>query len=189
MPRRCRRFHQRLVGTVPRLRSADVLTVARFALAAPLTAVLWRGAPNSSRLAFWLLLAGSLTDLLDGQVARASGATSALGAALDPLADKALVDGALLALARDGRVPAALAALIAGRDLLVTIGRVRRTVPLAPSPAARAKTALLYLSLGLILATLDGPRAARRVALAGLWLAAILSTASALTYLWPSRPR
>ncbi len=168
------------------VRLADALTVARFVLAVPLTAVLWRSDPGRGRTALVLLIAGSLTDLLDGQVARASGSSTVLGAVLDPLADKALVDGALASLSHSGDIPTALAALVIGRDVLVTVLRASGRAPVSPSGAARLKTGLLYASLAAVLATMGRQRTSHRLALAVLWLAAGLSVSSALGYARPT---
>ena len=65
-------------------------------------------------------LAG-LSDALDGWLARRRGG-SALGAILDPLADKALLVGMFLALAAIGVLPVWLAALAVTRDVLIVAG-------------------------------------------------------------------
>jgi phosphatidylglycerophosphate synthase len=184
------------------LRPADLLTVARFALAVPHAATLWRDTPHAAHTATLLLLVGGLTDVLDGHVARATGATgvwgagvaggpTTLGAVLDPLADKALVDGALIALAHRGRVSPALAGVVVARDLAVTLLRAGRHTPVAPSRAAQLKTGMLFAALGIFLIAQEAPPAAQRAARAGLWLAAALSLASGAEYLRAAiwRPR
>ncbi len=66
---------------------------------------------------FWL---ASLTDLLDGYIARKYNASSSLGKFLDPLADKLLVSTSLIMLVSLGRAPAWMVALIIGREIAVT---------------------------------------------------------------------
>ncbi len=66
---------------------------------------------------FWI---ASLTDLLDGYIARKYNASSSLGKFLDPLADKLLVSTSLIMLVSLGRAPAWMAALIIGREIAVT---------------------------------------------------------------------
>lgn len=67
-----------------------------------------------------LFLVASLTDLLDGYIARKYNASSSLGKFLDPLADKLLVSTSLIMLVSLGRAPAWMAALIIGREIAVT---------------------------------------------------------------------
>ncbi len=70
-----------------------------------------------SALLFWI---ASLTDLLDGYIARKYNASSSLGKFLDPLADKLLVSTSLIMLVSLGRAPAWMVALIIGREIAVT---------------------------------------------------------------------
>src|SRR5205809_7178051 len=62
----------------------------------------------------------SLTDWLDGYLARRRKQVTALGQLIDPLADKLLILAALLALVQMGLVPAWMVAIIVGRELAVT---------------------------------------------------------------------
>ena len=71
-------------------------------------------------LAAIVFSAASVTDLLDGLIARRRGLESTLGKFLDPLADKLLVSAALMMLIPHGRVPAWIAFVIIGREIAVT---------------------------------------------------------------------
>src|SRR5918993_1706289 len=62
----------------------------------------------------------SLTDLLDGWLARRRRQITAVGQCLDPLADKLLVTGALISLVQLERAPAWMVTIIVGRELAVT---------------------------------------------------------------------
>ncbi|MBW2195093.1 MAG: CDP-diacylglycerol--glycerol-3-phosphate 3-phosphatidyltransferase [Deltaproteobacteria bacterium] len=64
--------------------------------------------------------AASITDMLDGLLARRHGLESTLGKFLDPLADKLLISSALIMLIPHGRVPAWMAFVIIGREIAVT---------------------------------------------------------------------
>jgi CDP-diacylglycerol--glycerol-3-phosphate 3-phosphatidyltransferase len=75
----------------------------------------------SPAVPFWLFVAAILTDLLDGWLARRLGATTALGASLDPLADKVLTDACWLALWWVDRAPGCIALVIVARDVLVAL--------------------------------------------------------------------
>ena len=62
-------------------------------------------ASNLARwIAFWLFAAASITDFLDGYLARIWKQTSNIGRMLDPIADKLLVSSVLLLMAADGTI-------------------------------------------------------------------------------------
>jgi len=65
-----------------------------------------------------------LSDAIDGFIAKRYGWQSWLGGILDPIADKLLLMAAFLWLALAGDVPAWLAALVIGRDLVIVCGAV-----------------------------------------------------------------
>jgi CDP-diacylglycerol--glycerol-3-phosphate 3-phosphatidyltransferase len=73
---------------------------------------------SAAAAAFFTLV--SLTDWLDGYLARRMGIITPLGKFLDPLADKILITTAFIMLIPLGRVPAWVVALIIGREMAVT---------------------------------------------------------------------
>ena len=81
--------------------------------------LLFPGAP-ASFLAALFFSAASLTDLLDGYIARQQNSETPIGKLLDPLADKLLINSAFIMLIPLGRVPAWVVALIVGREVAVT---------------------------------------------------------------------
>ena len=102
--------------------------------------LIWLIATERVHAAFWLLLAAGISDALDGFVAKRFNAHTELGAYLDPIADKTLLDGIYVALALTGWLPVWLAALVVGRDVLIVLGVVliqRR------DPVFRAKPLLI----------------------------------------------
>jgi phosphatidylglycerophosphate synthase len=72
----------------------------------------------------WLLALAAASDLVDGGLARLLGATGDLGRYLDPVADKAVVLGALAALLGRGLVTPGELVLVALRDVMVVGGAV-----------------------------------------------------------------
>ena len=105
---------------------ATWLTLARIGLIVPFALAFFAG---WSWVAGVLFAAAALTDWLDGYVARKRNEVSALGAALDPIADKLLTIAALILLCASGAIAGAglLAALaIALREVLV--GGLREAV-------------------------------------------------------------
>lgn len=66
-----------------------------------------------------LFIIASLTDLIDGYVARKYNITTTMGKFLDPLADKLIVSTAMIMMIPIGRIPAWIVAIIIMRDLMV----------------------------------------------------------------------
>lgn len=74
----------------------------------------------SAPIAVAVFLAASLTDFLDGYLARARNQVTTLGMLLDPIADKLLVSSAFIALVQLQLVPAWMVVVIVGREFAVT---------------------------------------------------------------------
>lgn len=91
----------------------------------------------------------SVTDLVDGWIARTWDMVTSFGKVADPIADKALTGSALLLLSAYGRVPWPITGLILGRELGVTGLRfwVIRHGVIAASRGGKAKTALQILAI------------------------------------------
>lgn len=66
-----------------------------------------------------LFIIASVTDFLDGNIARKRGLVTDLGKVLDAIADKILVNGVLIALACDGVIPVVIPVIIITRDTAV----------------------------------------------------------------------
>jgi CDP-diacylglycerol--glycerol-3-phosphate 3-phosphatidyltransferase len=130
---------------------------------------------GSPRLAAALFLAVALSDVLDGHLARARDSETDFGRTVDPLADKALIAGALGVLVRQERLPAWPALAIVVREAAVTglrfsVGRRGMVVP-ASQLGKRKTTAQIGAVTALILA--PDPRAG--------WSRAVVYGAVALT--------
>lgn len=101
----------------------NLLTLLRI-LAIPLVGwLLSNPGPKAAWIAMFVYLAASLTDFLDGWIARRFGLVTPLGKLLDPLADKLLVISALIMLAvldRKPDIPGWILVVIVGREFAVT---------------------------------------------------------------------
>ncbi len=75
---------------------------------------------QSYPLAIVIFLVASLTDILDGHLARRRKQVSKVGALLDPIADKLLVSGVLIVLVEKNLAPAWAVVVILGREFVVT---------------------------------------------------------------------
>ena len=160
---------------------ANSLTLARIFLVFPIALCLLVG---WHWLAFWLFVIAGLTDLIDGALARALGDTSAFGTALDPIADKMLSAGTLVMLVHSdaifsGHVLAALIIIL--REFF--IGGLREVLAgkldLPVSQAAKWKTAIQFIPLGLLLIPVD---LLNILGLVCLWSAAALTVWTGFTY-------
>jgi len=105
------------------LTAPNVLTLLRIAAVPLLCYLLTFTAPLPSAIAAGVFFVATITDFLDGYIARSYGSGTDLGKILDPLADKLLVAAALIMLAatpRMPRVPAWIVVVLVSRELLVT---------------------------------------------------------------------
>jgi CDP-diacylglycerol--glycerol-3-phosphate 3-phosphatidyltransferase len=98
----------------------NVLTVVRILLVPVLVAALLSGAAGGDLLAAVVFAVASLTDALDGWIARRRRTESTFGKLMDPLADKLLVVAALVSLVSLNRVAAWVAMVIIAREFAVT---------------------------------------------------------------------
>jgi CDP-diacylglycerol--glycerol-3-phosphate 3-phosphatidyltransferase len=165
---------------------ANLLTVGRL-LAAPLFVVLvLRYGISWVTIGAWLVLAG--TDGVDGWLARRHGTTRS-GAFLDPLADKFLVLGAMSALIVIHRWWWVPVALIAAREIAISLYRswvARQGVSVPARPLAKVKTWVQDLAVGAALLPLTGHRHAG-LALTLLWLGVVLTLGTGTQYLLDGR--
>ena len=98
----------------------NILTMMRIA-AIPLLAALLMSPSRSA--GFWaaaLFAVASITDWLDGYLARRMGIVTIFGKFLDPIADKLIVMAALIMILPFNRVPAWMVLVILGREIIIT---------------------------------------------------------------------
>jgi CDP-diacylglycerol--glycerol-3-phosphate 3-phosphatidyltransferase len=136
----------------------NALTVLRLA-AIPVFVALMLAAEGRSWAAVAVFTVAGLTDQVDGWLARRWGAESQFGRVADPLADRLLIDAAVLLLWLDGRLPWPALAIVLTRDLML-VGGYKLVVPrgyeLSVSLLGKAATWVLYAALFLVLVTREG---------------------------------
>lgn len=163
---------------------ANIITIGRIVLVIPFILVFLSNTTWNMTAALVIFIIAALTDFLDGWVARARNEVSALGAALDPIADKLLVAAALLLLARNGLLHGAGvigALVILLREILV--GGLRealaaRSQSLPVTPLAKGKTSAQLLAIALLLAAAPNGligEALRPIGVGVFWVAVILT--------------
>jgi CDP-diacylglycerol--glycerol-3-phosphate 3-phosphatidyltransferase len=148
-------------GTAPLLNVANALTVLRLLLVPVLGMLLLAvdGHATHWRLAAaGIFVLASFTDRFDGQLARRHNLVTAFGTVADPIADKALMGTALVALSALGDLPWLITALVLAREVGVTLLRfwVIRHGVMPASRGGKVKTLLQSLAIGLYILPLTG---------------------------------
>jgi CDP-diacylglycerol---glycerol-3-phosphate 3-phosphatidyltransferase len=130
---------------------ANALTVLRLALVPVFVLLLLAGGPAYRVAAFGVFAAASVTDLLDGELARRRRLVTDFGKIADPIADKALTGAALITLSALGELAWWVTGVILLREFAVTGLRfwvIRRGV-IAASRGGKAKTLLQMVAISL----------------------------------------
>jgi CDP-diacylglycerol--glycerol-3-phosphate 3-phosphatidyltransferase len=146
---------RQLIKKTPIYTVANVLTVVRLLLLAPIFFFVRREGGTAQFVTFVLVGVGWLTDALDGYMARKLGQISELGKILDPLVDKIFVISLFFFLMFMRDFPAWVLIVIIPRDLLILWGgfylaRKRKTVEQSQlwgklAASAQIITAIAYL--------------------------------------------
>lgn len=172
----------------------NIITIARILLVPAFVAILFSGDSQASHNAPYRWIATALfilaisTDGLDGSIARKRGLVTNLGKLLDPIADKALIGGALIALSMIGDIGWWATAAILVRELGITVFRlvvVRKRV-IAASAGGKVKTILQAITVGLVLSPFDSLLGdwVNTVELAMTVLTVAITVLTGLQYVW-----
>ncbi|GAB3682961.1 CDP-diacylglycerol--glycerol-3-phosphate 3-phosphatidyltransferase [Saccharopolyspora tripterygii] len=140
----------------PVLNIANVLTMSRLVMVPVfLVALFWDGGHDTlwRWIATGVFALASITDRIDGEVARKRGLVTDFGKIADPIADKALTGAALVGLSLLGDLPWWATWVIIARELGVTLLRfwVIRHGVIAASHGGKIKTLLQAIAIGLYL--------------------------------------
>ena len=104
--------------------------------------------------AFVIFILASLTDTLDGKIARRYNLVTNFGKLMDPLADKLLVMSALICLAQIGDVPGWMVIIILGREFIITGMRTvaaSEGIVIAAGMSGKIKTVLQMIAVPMLL--------------------------------------
>jgi CDP-diacylglycerol---glycerol-3-phosphate 3-phosphatidyltransferase len=127
----------------------------------------------------------SLTDWLDGYLARRRKQITALGQVIDPFADKLLTSAALISLVQMDVAPAWMVAVIIGREFAVTGLRslaYARGVAMPASPLGKIKMAAQVVAILALILGHGGRRELLLVGQAALWVVVVSALVSAADY-------
>ncbi len=134
-------------------------------------------------IALAIFIVASLTDLLDGKIARKYNLVTNFGKFMDPLADKLLVCSALICLVELSRVPAWMVIVIIAREFIISGFRLVASdngVVIAASYWGKFKTTFQIIMICLMIADLE---ALQLVTVIVTWVAVILTVVSLVDYL------
>ena len=148
--------------------------------------LLWQNGENSTfrMIALALFIIASLTDLLDGKIARKYNLVTNFGKFMDPLADKLLVCSALICLIELNALPAWMVIIIISREFIISGFRLIASdngVVIAASYWGKFKTTFQMVSVVLLI--LDIPALAFVTTIC-VWIALLLTIVSLVDYIY-----
>ena len=139
--------------------------------------------PYDKWIALAIFVIASLTDLLDGKIARKYNLVTNFGKFMDPLADKLLVCSALICLIELDKIPSWMVIIIIAREFIISGFRLVASdngVVIAASYFGKFKTTFQMLAVCLMIADLPALHVVTQVV---LWIAAVLTVVSLIDYL------
>lgn len=172
----------------------NLITSLRILLVVPLCWLIDAGRYDGALL---VVAVAGLSDAADGFLAKQFGWQSWIGGMLDPLADKLLLIAAFVWLALAGDLPAWLALLIVGRDLVIVAGALAYHLLIGRFDAAPSRLSKLTTAVQILFILIELLRLSRWIELAPAWrqgliaITAGLTLASGLHYVavWGARAR
>lgn len=135
-------------------------------------------------IALVIFCLASLTDMLDGKIARARNLVTNFGKFMDPLADKLLVCSAMICLIPTGQLPAWVVIVIIAREFIISGFRLVASdsgIVIAASYWGKFKTVSQMLMVIVLIADLGG--VFDMIGTALIWLALILTVVSLVDYI------
>ena len=142
------------------------------------------GGSASKWIALVIFAAASITDTLDGYIARRDNLITDFGKFMDPLADKLLVCSALICLIQLGQLPAWVVIIIISREFIISGFRLvaaDNDIVIAASYWGKFKTVSQMFMLILLIADLGG--AFNMIAQVLIWVSLVLTIVSLIDYI------
>ena len=160
------------------------LTIFRCILIVPFVALLLNGYDLYATIIFVI---ASLTDLLDGKIARKYNLVTNFGKFMDPLADKLLVCSALICLVEMGRLEAWIVCIIIAREFIISGFRLIASdngIVIAASYWGKFKTTFQMIMVILMLANIPALQLLTNIV---MWIATVLTVVSLIDYVYKNR--
>ena len=161
------------------------LTVFRVVLVPFFVAFLLLSGTNESLkwVALVIFVVASLTDLLDGHIARSRNLVTTFGKFMDPLADKILTISGMICLIELGRIPSWIVVIIVAREFIISGFRLITTehgIVIAANYWGKWKTTFQMIMIILMIMNLP---ALQMVTTIVMWVALVLTIVSLVTYI------
>lgn len=140
-------------------------------------------ADNTDYIALGIFIIASLTDLLDGKIARKYNLVTNFGKFMDPLADKLLVCSAMICLIELDRIPAWIVIIIISREFIISGFRLvaaDNRVVIAASYWGKFKTTFQMVMVCLMIADIEALNLLTQIV---MWIAVVLTVISLIDYL------
>lgn len=138
-------------------------------------------------IALAIFIIASLTDLIDGKIARKYNLVTNFGKFMDPLADKLLVCAAMIALVEMGRIPSWIVIIIISREFIISGFRLIASdngVVIAASYWGKFKTTFQMVMVCLMIADIPAIALVTDIV---MWISLVLTVVSLLDYLWKNK--
>ena len=138
-------------------------------------------------IALAIFIIASLTDLLDGKIARKYNLVTNFGKFMDPLADKLLVCAAMIALVEMGRIPSWVVIIIISREFIISGFRLIASdngVVIAASYWGKFKTTFQMIMVCLMIANIEALSVVTDII---MWISLVLTVVSLIDYLWKNK--
>jgi cardiolipin synthase len=164
----------------------NLLTLLRIILVPIVVIFLIQGSFFKAMITF---VAAALTDALDGFLARTLGQQTALGAYMDPIADKALLASSFVTLSVLHVIPGWLTVIVISRDIIILLGilvlsMMSIPVKIRPTSVSKITTAMQLGAVLMVLSNRCFPGYVNEIWLMGLfWLTALFTIISGLDYI------
>ncbi len=139
--------------------------------------------PYDKWIALVIFIIASLTDLLDGKIARKYNLVTNFGKFMDPLADKLLVCSALICLIELDKIPSWMVIVIIAREFIISGFRLVASdngVVIAASYWGKFKTTFQMVAVCLLIADIAALSMVTQII---LWIAVVLTVVSLIDYL------
>ena len=146
------------------------------------------GGAANKWIALVLFIVASLTDMLDGKIARKYNLVTNFGKFMDPLADKLLVCSAMICLIPSGKLPIAVVIVIIAREFIISGFRLVASdngVVIAANYWGKFKTVSQMIMIILLLIDLGGVFDILEQVF--IWLSVALTIISLITYIWQNK--
>lgn len=143
--------------------------------------------PYNDYIALGIFIIASLTDMLDGKIARKYNLVTNFGKFMDPLADKLLVCSALICLIELNRIPSWMVIVIIAREFIISGFRLIASdngVVIAASYWGKFKTVFQMVAVCLLIINIE---AISVVTMVILWIAVVLTIVSLVDYIVKNR--